>query len=403
MSQAIFNTDLEALLSLEKRLPRHFDLNYQIAIGLYNVSRYNEALPYFEKAEEINPSAEIDPIKYAYCLELKPNYQKSIQLFEQANREAQQPDPWVLEHLGWCYLQLQDYDPAIEYFNQVVQLKPNSPWAYGKLGYCVEMQGKYKEAIEYFETALQKNSAEAAWINGNIGYCYQKILDYETALKYHLVAENLDPYDAWNLKNIGYCYQQTKEYQRAFNYHHKAAEYLPDDIWNIKNLGYCQQQLGDYQKALAYHLQVYDLDAKDTWNLGHIGYCYQQLDNYEEALQYHTRCNELDPKDEWNLGQIGYCHYVLGDMRKAQNTLEQCTDKYSYNTLGSIMMIRGLSLKAMEYFKKSLFMFDTKEDFFKSFNHHDYYLKKYGVSDWKIDELKSELEDYAQLKPTNFN
>jgi tetratricopeptide (TPR) repeat protein len=403
MSQAIFNVNVEALLPLAERLPQHFDLHYQIGLGLYNSAKYDEALPYFEKAESLNSEAEIDPIKYAYCLELKPDYQKSIRLFEQANQAATQPDPWVLEHLGWCYLQIQDYSQAALYFNEVISLKPNNPWAYGKIGYCLEMEGNYQEAIEYFNTTLKKNSGEAAWINGNIGYCYQKLLNYKTALSYHLIAEGLDPYDAWNLKNIGYCYQQQKEYQLAYNYHLKAKEYLPNDIWNIKNLGYCQQQLGNYQKALDYHLQVYDLDANDTWNLGHIGYCYQQLDNYDEALVYHLRCQELDPKDDWNWGQVGYCHYVLGDLNKAQMVLEKCDDKYSYNTLGSIMLMKGLSIKATEYFKKSLFMFESKDAFFKSFNHHEYYLKKQGITDWKIETLKSELDSYAQLKPTNFN
>lgn len=402
MSLPAYNICKEDLLHYEQLLPKHTELFHALGICFHDESDYKTAAYYFKKALTINASAVLDWIKVAYSIESSGDFAGACPYYAQAHQQTPQ-DTWLLQRYGWCYLQSQQYEKGIEILLKCTALNPQDSWAWGKIGYCYQMLGDYQAALKYHLEADQIGSTEPAWNTANIGYCYQMNKDYDTALEYHLKAEQQDESDTWNLKNCGYCYQQKGEYQTALNYHERVAEQLPEDVWNLKNLGYCWQKLGDYRRAIEFHLQVEKLLPDNAWNLGHLGYCYQRIEEYETALEYHRRVTHLDANDNWNRGQLGYCYYVLGDISNAHQILEHCTDKYSYLHLGSIYLIQGRQKKAVEYYQKSVFMFDDQDEFFRIFDNNRGCLDRGYVASWIYNNIRSDLEEYAQLKNVNLN
>ncbi len=85
---------------------------YQKGIGLFIQRNFAGALPFFQKASQLNPN----------------------------NISA-------IDYMGVCYLNLKRYDEAIYTFQKVIQLKPDYVSAYNGLGLALGYKGNYAEAI----------------------------------------------------------------------------------------------------------------------------------------------------------------------------------------------------------------------------------------------------------------
>jgi adenylate cyclase len=102
-------------------------------------------------------------------------------------------DGWSHSLLGYVYLQMRQYEKAIESGKRSVELLPNGAMVHMLYGSTLNNAGRVDEAIAYTKTAIRLNPFPAYWYYYTLGSCYQQKGQNETALKEFQKAVKLAP------------------------------------------------------------------------------------------------------------------------------------------------------------------------------------------------------------------
>lgn len=157
---------------------------------------------------------------------------------------------------------LGDYDKAIDYLKEAIELNPRNDIAWNNLGFSYYRKGDHDKALEYYRKAIELNPKnDSAW--NNLGLIYLDMKDYDNAIKYFREAIELSPKDdfAWN--NLGWAYFYKEDYDKAIEYGSKAVEINPnsDASWYLLALSFHRK--GDNETALKYINKALDIKPND--------------------------------------------------------------------------------------------------------------------------------------------
>ncbi len=139
----------QATLSLR---PNH--LRSLLFLALYFRSRKNikESLVYLEKAQQLYPSNKQVRLEYADALVMAEDYESAIEIYQQLLVEMPK-NPQVYNKLGLVYFYLDDYAKAVEYLEKEVSLKENAD-SYFLLGAAYGKLERYSEAVGHLKKYL---------------------------------------------------------------------------------------------------------------------------------------------------------------------------------------------------------------------------------------------------------
>ena len=107
-------------------------------------------------------------------------YQDAIDYLQKYTTRDDVIYPMALGAIGDCYMELDDLDKAVNYYEKAAKKNANdfsSPMHLMKLGMTYEIMGNYAKALETYK-ALKKdypNSNEAFEISKNIAYLEEKM------------------------------------------------------------------------------------------------------------------------------------------------------------------------------------------------------------------------------------
>lgn len=187
---------IDSLESAERSLrnalelaPDNKDANYMLGFILYQQQRADESVPYFEKAIEVDGNDFRAMGILASIYDGKGNYTISDSLYERALRlspknsvfnnnygyslsergirleyanelvdralEVEPENGSYLDTKGWVLYQLGDYQGALEYIQQSLQVRDSSAEVWEHLGDVHEKLGQYEEAIRAWRKAYQ--------------------------------------------------------------------------------------------------------------------------------------------------------------------------------------------------------------------------------------------------------
>lgn len=139
-------------------------LYQQKAMPYFKQSKYEQGLKYLDIAVKIDPKTHIDYAAFIKCIFVK-NYTNAIADFQTA-KLIKGANGFVMDHsydfyLGLCYLQLNQFEKALPYFeNSINQTKKTNGenWVHyldlHYFGITLQELNRHKEAIEAFDKAL---------------------------------------------------------------------------------------------------------------------------------------------------------------------------------------------------------------------------------------------------------
>ncbi|MBF0225085.1 MAG: YcaO-like family protein [Desulfobacterales bacterium] len=160
-------------------------------------------------AEKQNP---IDAIRYLKKIDQVLNNKYYIKFF-----------------LGYCHLNINEFEEAIKYFNQSADLNSNSQDTasiYSYMGLCFKELGLYQEALNI----LKKGEAcdnERTDIFNLMGYCYFKLKEHENSIKCFNKVIELNPSSAIDYANIASNYRDMGKLDKAKFFYETALEIDP--------------------------------------------------------------------------------------------------------------------------------------------------------------------------------
>ncbi|MDJ0572584.1 MAG: tetratricopeptide repeat protein, partial [Pleurocapsa sp. MO_192.B19] len=175
---------------------------------------------------------------YQQILKLKPDYAE------------------VHFNLGNALKKQGNLEAAVESYQQAIKLKPDYGAAHGNLGNVLKQQGNLNAAICSYEQAL-KNQPNCAFIYCNLGDALTKRGKLLAAVESYQKALKLKPDYAEVYCNLGNALKKQGKLEAAVESYQKALNIQPDLVEAYCNLGNALQKQGkleaaaeSYQKAL---------------------------------------------------------------------------------------------------------------------------------------------------------
>ncbi|MBD3879512.1 MAG: tetratricopeptide repeat protein [Quinella sp. 1Q5] len=213
------------------------------------------------------------------------NYQEAIKLYDELLNFGGNAS--VYNNRGNAYLDLKQYERAIQDYDKAIQLNPNHEMAYNNRG------------LAY----------------GKLGQKDKEIQDYESAIK-------LNPNYAGSYYNRGGYYLELKQYERAIQDYSKAIELNPilyQAYYNrgnvyLKGLEQYEQAIKDYSTAIYINPDLYEAYVNRGISYALSG----KPGNLEKAIEDATKAIQLNPKRVDAYMLRGNIYQALGETEKSQ-------------------------------------------------------------------------------------
>lgn len=267
----------------------------------------------------------------------------------------------ALAEIAFVYLDTENFDLAILYFEKSLEYNPENLEALGELAYAYEMVSNFEKAVETNNRILDIDSySYNAWIN--LGRLYSMNSDYSKAIDAFDFALTIDESDnnVWKLK--AHCLTLNEQGKEAIPIFKKLIEEEPEDSTLYFLLAECYFSLNMYDEALKYLNEFQAKEVADTIDiLSKKASIYLELGEYDEVLALLENAHdESSESAEANL-ILGEVKYRMGEYDEAEKYLIKAYELNKDNPeivdrLAVINIKKEDYQKALEYSKELLDM-----------------------------------------------
>ncbi len=204
--------------------------------SLASLGRADEAIIYFAKNIERNPTQANAYHNYGVCLVDKKDDKKAIEYFQKAI--ALNPNfiyPYIL--LSHIQSRAGNVDEAVKFMAKALNIDPDSLDVRGYFGIILAKQGKYEEAIAHFSFVIKRDPGNVP-ARFNLAQTYQDAGLYNEAMvQYETLNKIVSHNKGYIYYGIAGVYSQQKKYEESVAYLEIAQkdgfnvlEYLKSDI-----------------------------------------------------------------------------------------------------------------------------------------------------------------------------
>jgi tetratricopeptide (TPR) repeat protein len=231
------------------------------------------------------------------------NYQKAIELFEQAQEQSQQCE--VLFYIGVARYRLNDLDSAIISFQSAASCDSNLFEAHVALAESYTQKGNYTQALLSYEEALRVQPNHPGVLRAASAlYTRHQLNDKALPLLQRLVALKDD--DPSLRADLGALYGAMGDLESASEQFQKALDLQPDNPSALTGAANLRLKQGDFEEAIELLQQAIKVvpEAHDPRFL--LGSAYNRAQRFEEAvseLQTAVRLGGNDPEIYYHLAR----------------------------------------------------------------------------------------------------
>lgn len=161
--------------------------------------------------------------------------------------------PAVKVAYGYSNLYKKDYDKALNYFGQALNIDDDYWLASLKMGDIYHDEEMWRSTIKSYNRALNYSTPKNYFdVYFKLGWAYGKIKDYKNEEKaYRKCLELNDNYkNAWN--NLGYSLYKQRKYEEALKIFNKSLEKAIDGKYPVHNKVKTLRRLNRYEEALEF-------------------------------------------------------------------------------------------------------------------------------------------------------
>ncbi|MBI3652631.1 MAG: CHAT domain-containing protein [Acidobacteria bacterium] len=307
---------------------------YYVGESFETISRYTEALEYFNQALAVTRLDGDDWLQadifismgqtYQYLSDYQKaleSYEKGLSLTKGDNDHSLTVRAWAFDNMGVAYRSLGEKQKALSFHSKAYDLYlqveiRGMAHALTHQAEVLASLGEKQQAMEKLERALPLwEAVPDPWGSGRV---------------YHRLG---------NLYfSLGDAPQAIENFQQALQLWQQTGD-QDAEADTLNSLGKVYSALGDYQKALDYlhhSLAVRERDAADhsnregkAYSFTHIGATLYAMGNYQEALDYHLQALAIwrtigNPNGEgYTLNYLGDAAYAAGDTPGARQYYNQ--------------------------------------------------------------------------------
>jgi len=322
----------------------------------------NSALIILNEVASLEPNNEEVYIQKAALYSKQDKHTTAIELLQNAlSISEEENDIDILSMIGMEYLYLEEFEKALLYFRNCIEINPEDQTTLYNIVYCFDILEKSTEAITYLEAHLENIPfSETAW--HQLGRQYFKIKKYEKALEafnyaiiidenfvgayiekakvlekqgnykeaienYFITTEIEDP-TAYAYLRIASCFKKLNTPIEAEKFYLKAYEQDPSLAKAIIALVDLAYNSKEYEKALFYIDKLINLDDQNAsyWQI--YAESNSKLGFYEESAKALKKCLTLNDNSLEIYLALSDSYYFMGDYQNAMTTLIKAETYY---------------------------------------------------------------------------
>lgn len=203
-------------------------------------------------------------------------YWRSVALFEEKefDRSIEDAEKAVqlesenylyLHHLIALYQNLGPVDKSMGIIDRVLAIEPGDIQSLMARAYVFIKWQEFDLAIEDYEEIIKQDYYEEDIFN-NLGYCHDRKQEYDKAQLYYEKALEINPYHQYALNNLGLIYCGRGGFREGEKMILKSIGYDPQNSYAYKNMGKAKLLQGLKEEALQYFLKSKELGYSEAYD-----------------------------------------------------------------------------------------------------------------------------------------
>ncbi|MGG7178326.1 tetratricopeptide repeat protein [Clostridium paraputrificum] len=373
------------------------EINYQMAIAYSDTGDYPNGINYIEEAIKFNDDIYDYFYFKAYVYQNMNEFNKALKIYDDMAL-IDEDSIYSLRCKGKLLTQLKKYDEAIETFQEIKRIDPQSDFANGSIYGIYREQNNITQGLKYLDMQLEVAPSSYHYIEKGIILADKD--DFEEAKLSYEKALEIEPDNKYALNNIAVLYQNRHEYEEAIRYYEQAVDYDSENEFSdcVENIVRCYERLGNRERAVevieknlkdyneaslysslgklfykekryeeairTYNKIIYsdDFSINDEEKANHLvemGECFELLDMYEKSIEAYSKAIKFNESHKSAYERLADVYAYLGDSKKAIFYMEKQIkvspdDTTCLMKMGEILKLLGKSWRAKKYFKRAL-------------------------------------------------
>ena len=361
-----------------KAQPNHPDANHNMGVLAVGVGKLEMALPFFEKAIEVNSTIAQFWLSLIDTLIKLQRFDEAQSILKRAKANGFNTDSFnklekqILQEAYTTQDQIKNMtkdeiielrekgyiDQAIRELKKTIINDDNDFQLFCLLSHCLIIKGDLEKAEDYLNQAKKLNE-QAALIGWTEARLFLKQKDPLNALEIARKFHALYPTDIEGIGVLGACLRVNNLNSESLNYLNQAIESDNNYAEAYLNRGLIRLSQNDDVLALvdleiAHKIKPH---LAEIWPL--LGNIYFRLNDYPQATQIYTKLVELEPSNPTHLHTLALSHYKNGNIAEAIEKYEetiklQPNNPEAYNNLGIALNNQKQFKNALHNYKKAI-------------------------------------------------
>lgn len=218
--------------------------------------------------------------------------------------------------IGRNALYFEDYVLSIQYFNDVISVKPHLPEPYLYRSIAKIYLDDYTGAADDASSCIERNPfiTTAYQVRGT---ARQNMNDYDGAIADFSEGLKMQPENKVFLRNLGVSYALKKDYHHADSCFESFARIFPSEASAYLTRAQLKVEMNDSIAALDNLNKALELDKSSSYAFALRGMILEGQENHEEAVRDMDMAIKLDPEQASYFINRGLIKYNTNDFRGA--------------------------------------------------------------------------------------
>lgn len=313
------------------------DVNPLILMGNinYELTRYDDALRYYQQALRISPDNPSLLYNTALALFKKGERFQALEFLKKAAEADRIGEVAYRSYsrLGAEFLESNMFDLAEKYLQQAANMRPQDAVARYNLGVAYLRQGKNSEALKELEEAERLSQNDMGMLE-QIGESFFSMKEYDRSLRSYGKVLETNSRDVKILSRIGEIYYSKGDLERAYDAYRKVTQIQPATenariaYLNMGNILDDAQRYDEAIKAYESALTIRDNDDLTYYNLG---IAYKHSDQAAMAVNSWKKGAQINPDNMKIRLALADYYYERGYADLAEKEYQEIIYKWPSN------------------------------------------------------------------------
>lgn len=169
-------------------------------------------------------------------------------------------DSLLWEKIGYCHMQLGEFDDAVVWFRKTELFHPESKWLIKQLALCHRLLQNYKEAADYYVKALASDP-ENYHLLVNAGHALLEAGDYSGAISHYYHADYLNHGNPGVKRALAWAELLNGNTEKSIQLYSGLIKNPESSATDHLNAGHAFFLKGDYKNALRCYMRAAGFDG----------------------------------------------------------------------------------------------------------------------------------------------